>query len=186
MFKFPISDDAWLALALQHHAPAFLANIDRDRALFETWLPWTAKITNEPEARAFIDRFLNKLAAADGILLNIWADGMIVGGVLLRTVDWSARRTEIGYWIGTGHQGRGLVTRAAAAVIDYAFDEMGLDFVALQAAVDNRPSQAVAERLGFRREGTLRHSYAYAAGILDHAVYGLLAEEWREAKRAGS
>jgi ribosomal-protein-serine acetyltransferase len=179
MLTCRIDGGAHLALMQQHHAGALASNIERDRARYEEWLSWTAKVTDDASARAFIERFLGKLAAADGLLLGIWSDREMVGGILLRAIDWSARRSEVGFWIGREHEGRGLVTRAAAILMDHAFDELGLSAMALQAATGNKASRAVAERLGFAQEGIVRRAFAYPAGLLDHAVYGLLDDEWR-------
>ena len=180
MLRSTLTDKAHLSLTMLHEADILYRHIEEDRARLESWLPWCAGITDEEGARKFIHRFLTKLAGSDGLLLSLWCEGKMAGGILLRTIDWTARRTEIGFWIGERHGGRGLVTLAAAALLDFVYDELKLDHVTLQAAVGNQPSRAVADRLGFSQEGTLRHAYAYPAGILDHAVYGLMADEWRD------
>lgn len=178
--RHSLSDQVHLALFQRHHAGALVSHIEADRVRLEEWLPWAAAINDTASASAFIDRYLLKFANADGLLLGMWTGNQVIGGVVLRRIDWSALETEIGYWIDGQYGGRGLVTRAAAAVLDYVFDELGLRRVSLQAAVTNNRSLAVARRLGFIEEGIARRAGKYSAGYFDHATFGLLRTEWKE------
>ncbi|MFD4788198.1 GNAT family N-acetyltransferase [Streptomyces sp. NPDC058459] len=63
---------------------------------------------------------------------------------------------ELGYWAAREHRGRGYVTEAASAVARWAFTARSVDRLEWRAEVGNRPSRAVAERLGFTVEGVLR------------------------------
>ncbi|MFL5510773.1 MAG: GNAT family N-acetyltransferase, partial [Gemmatimonadaceae bacterium] len=56
---------------------------------------------------------------------------------------------EVGYWIRKGEAGRGLATRAAAALVRYAFRERGVERMELWTKPGNDASAAVARRLGF-------------------------------------
>jgi ribosomal-protein-serine acetyltransferase len=76
-------------------------------------------------------------------------------------------------------EGRGLVTRACRALIDIAFDELGLHRVVIRAGVENVRSRAVPERLGFTYEGVAREEGRGSGGFYDLAVYGMLDREWR-------
>jgi ribosomal-protein-serine acetyltransferase len=174
MFAAAISEDESLVLAMHQHAKPFLEHIEASRAFLDPWLPWVAKIVDEDSARVFIQRFLDKLAASDGVLAFIQRDTQICGGVLLRTIDWQAKRTEVGYWIDKREAGRGLASRSVATIVRYAFDELSLDRVDLQAATTNKPSCRLAERLGFAREGTIRAASIMDGMAMDHAFYGLL------------
>jgi ribosomal-protein-serine acetyltransferase len=79
-----------------------------------------------------------------------------------------------------GHQGRGIVTRCCHALLDHLFDERGLHRVEIRCATGNLRSCAVPQRLGFRREGVLRHGEFGATGWLDLVVWGILEHEWRK------
>lgn len=95
-----------------------------------------------------------------------WADGSSFGfgaflpdGRLAAAVGLTMQglgAAEIGFWAAPEHRGRGLVTEAVLAVCRWAFAEVGLDRVEWRAEVGNRASRAVAERAGFRMEGTMR------------------------------
>lgn len=61
---------------------------------------------------------------------------------------------EIGYWCDVGYQGKGYVTEVVNALTQYAIKEMVAKTVAMRIQVENLKSIAVAERLGFKNEGT--------------------------------
>jgi ribosomal-protein-serine acetyltransferase len=104
------------------------------------------------------------------------------GGLL--GIEWEPRKTGIGYWLAEEHQGRGLMTRAVQAVTDYAFDELELNRVEIQAGRDNRRSRAIPERLGFQQEGVLRDYERVGDRYLDIVVYALLAGERPASRRS--
>ena len=63
---------------------------------------------------------------------------------------------DVGYWLAPAGRGRGVLTRALRLVVDYGFRDRGLARLELYTLLDNVPSQRVAERAGFVREGTVR------------------------------
>jgi ribosomal-protein-serine acetyltransferase len=94
---------------------------------------------------------------------------------------------EIGYWLRSDLSGRGLMTEAAAAVIEYSFVELGIHRLELRAGVENHGSLRVAEKLGFKRGGILRHASKNAWAYYDVYVFDLLATDARTAvRREGS
>jgi len=69
------------------------------------------------------------------------------------------------------------------ALVDHAFRDLGVERVEIFAEPRNTRSRAVPERLGFRREGTLRHVAKLNNRFVDHVVYALLREEWKALKK---
>lgn len=60
------------------------------------------------------------------------------------------RGREIGYVLSRDYWGRGLMTEAVRAVIDYLFNECGLDFLTCGYYDFNSRSRRVQEKCGFR------------------------------------
>ena len=78
-----------------------------------------------------------------------------VGTVLLLPLNEEGAATdevEVGWHLHPDHQGAGLATEAAQAVLALA-DEAGISDVLALTDLDNTPSQAVARRLGMADEG---------------------------------
>ncbi len=77
-------------------------------------------------------------------------------------VSWSEIEEgvgEVGYWVAAEARGLGVATAATRLVSHWAFDaEPRLERLQLRADVANRPSNRVAEKAGFTREGVLRSS----------------------------
>ncbi|MEM7245087.1 MAG: GNAT family protein [Acidobacteriota bacterium] len=85
---------------------------------------------------------------------------------------------EIGYWIRTSHEGRGLVTEAAAAVTRAGLSEPERWRMEIHHSTDNTRSEVIPQRLGYTREGILRARERQADGRLsDSVVWSLLREE---------
>jgi len=181
LFRWPVEDELALGLLLPHHAEALLVLVDENRDHLRPWLTWVDKTRRVDDSLAFIRSGLQQLSRCDGFHLGIWCADALAGVLGVHWIDWANRRTSLGYWLGAGFQGRGLMTRSVAAVLDFLFDEWNLHRVEVRAAVTNFRSRAVPERLGFRLEGVLRGVERFADGSYrDHAVYAMLAEEWRE------
>jgi ribosomal-protein-serine acetyltransferase len=71
------------------------------------------------------------------------------------------------------------VTAACRALVDHAFEELGLNRVSIACATENKESCAILERLGFRREGIVRQAEWLYDHFVDHVVYATLASEWQ-------
>lgn len=89
-------------------------------------------------------------------LLFLRETGEHVGNCGLHRFDWEKRVFEIGWWGRKRFQGRGYVTEAAAAITEFAFGRLGARRVWCCSDELNASSWRVAERLGFRHEGTLQ------------------------------
>jgi RimJ/RimL family protein N-acetyltransferase len=105
-------------------------------------------------------------------------DGRLLGTVTL-IAQGSQPRAELGYILGRDHWGQGYAGEAQRRVIEFAFDDLGLHRLEADTHPDNAASLRSLERLGFRREGTLRERWIVAGEACDSAVLGLLASEWR-------
>jgi RimJ/RimL family protein N-acetyltransferase len=107
-----------------------------------------------------------------------WAvrEGSSVAGMVSIDLDDG----EIGYWMGAPYRGRGWCVRAVRLVVADALARHHLDHVRWRAIVGNDASLAVARRIGFRLEGTVRHSILQRGLWRDGWVGTLLPGELRD------
>lgn len=181
--EWSISEGCCLRLFEEDDAPELYALIDANRARLAAWLPWAAAQTLEDTVE-FIRRTRKQLAANDGFQTAVVCGEAIAGVVGYVRVDWQNRSTALGYWLGEECRGRGTMTSAVRALVDHALSGWNLNRVEIRAAEENRPSRAIPERLGFRRDGTLREAELVEGRYLDQRVYSMLAADW-PATRSG-
>jgi RimJ/RimL family protein N-acetyltransferase len=105
------------------------------------------------------------------------AAGEIVGSIGLFHADWEVRSAEIGYGVRGTQRRKGYASEALTAVARWALTEGGLQRAWLTANTDNVASIRVAEKAGFRREGTLRRAGLEDDGLHDLALFSLLDDE---------
>jgi ribosomal-protein-alanine N-acetyltransferase len=83
----------------------------------------------------------------------------------------------LGYWMASDTQGRGYVTEALAAVLDFGFGPAGLHRVQAAIMPRNARSLRVIEKLGFRKEGYAERYLQIAGKWEDHEIYARTREE---------
>ncbi|MFJ3383015.1 MULTISPECIES: GNAT family N-acetyltransferase [unclassified Curtobacterium] len=122
-------------------------------------VPWTDA---EPDALAVsLAQYHWKLRA--GVTRDSWAvsftvlrDGAPIGVQELHARRFGARKTvESGSWLASAHQGVGLGTEMRAALLGFAFDDLGAGCES-SAAAWNGGSLRVSEKLGYERNGVTR------------------------------
>jgi RimJ/RimL family protein N-acetyltransferase len=86
---------------------------------------------------------------------------------------------EIGYWIHVEHGGRGLGTETGAALTRLAFEVHRLDRVEIHCEPANFASAAIARKLGFTHEATLRRRTVFSEDDLrDSMIWTLFASDY--------
>ena len=158
-------------------AEPLYAQVEAERERLAEWLPWAAR-QSLAGTRSFIAETRAQEQRGDGFQAAVVRDGEIAGVAGYHRIDRLNRSTSIGYWLASRHEGEGVMSAAVRALVDHAFGAWGLHRVAIEAAVANRRSRAIPERLGFSEEGVLRESELVGDRFLDAALYSLLASEW--------
>ena len=150
-----------------------LIQAERDR--IGVWMPWVEVTRTIEDQREWLEGVVRDERNLDGH--GIFVEGRYVGGVGMVT-DAFRISGDIGYWIGSRDEGRGLVSRAVRAMIDIGFRDLGLHRIVIRAGEGNHRSRAIPERFGFTREGVARGEGRGSGGFYDLVVYGLLEDEW--------
>jgi RimJ/RimL family protein N-acetyltransferase len=91
----------------------------------------------------------HRKCAAQGTDLTfaIWQGNRLIGSINIE--NRGDDTTGIGYWIGKEYWRNGYASEAVAAILSYAFDELGINLLLTDLFADNVASARVLERAGF-------------------------------------
>jgi ribosomal-protein-serine acetyltransferase len=151
-------------------------HVRADLAHLGEHLPWPAATTATTRAAEFISRYAH---GEDGRVLLVGGfdgDRMAGGTVLMSYEPWLAT-LELGCWVISEYEGRGLVRRMCVHTLRYARAELNVHRVEWRCAIGNARSRALAERLGFSLEGTLREAAAHQGARQDLYLFSLIGPE---------
>ncbi|BBA97675.1 putative acetyltransferase [Actinacidiphila reveromycinica] len=147
---------------------------------------WTSVPWPYPRERA--DDFINVVCAdgwRDDSMYNFGVftrdEGVLVssmGLVRLQHLAAPQRMAELGYWTAKHMRGKGYTVEAARAVCSWAFDTLGVERLEWFAEAGNEASRAVALKLGFAMEGTVRAMVVHAGTRRDAWSGSLLPSDW--------
>lgn len=151
--------------------------VDGSRWHLERWLPWVP-FNNAPEASVrYAEACVSDWDAGRAVRFAIRdrQSRELLGVVGLDSCVHLHRSCELGYWLRRDATGRGIMTEAARACVEFAFARMAMHRIRCAAATDNSASLRVIARLGFRFEGIARQAELVGARWLDHAIFARLS-----------
>ncbi|AUH52188.1 hypothetical protein CXB49_15890 [Chromobacterium sp. ATCC 53434] len=154
-------------------AERLFALIDESRETLRAWLPWVDATRGVDDSRQFL------AGAADAATWLIARDGELAGCIDIHGISKPHRSGFLGYWLADRFVGGGLMSEAAAQALDTGFGALELNRIVIVAGIDNGRSRAVAERLGFVREGVQRDGLYLRGRYHDACQYSMLAGDWR-------
>jgi len=101
-----------------------------------------------------------------------------IGGIgLIVGKDIERKSSEVGYWLGEEHWGKGIVSSALKCIVEFAFNELELERIFAVPLEDNTASRRVLEKNGFILEGILRNSVIKSGKIYNQALYARIREK---------
>lgn len=97
-----------------------------------------------------------------------------LGQVGLRNISLAEASASLSYWVTPNARGRATAARAVDALSTWAFGVIGFNRLDIHHSTANTASCRVAERTGYRHEGTLRQAIKHADGWHDWHLHGRL------------
>ena len=158
------------------HAELYEDVATRVRADARPWVPVPAG----PASPYWVAGAETADAGADAAIFSAveLATGELAGEAMLWGIDLHNRCAHVGISLRPAVRGRGLGVDVVRVLCRYGFAIRGLHRLQLETLTDNHAMIAVAEKLGFTREGTIRGSSWVNGRFADDVIFGLLAEEF--------
>lgn len=91
--------------------------------------------------------------------------------------DIEHSKAGIGYAMNPTFWGKGLMTEAVKALIDFGFIKMKLNRIEATCTTENIGSRRVMEKVGMRREATLRQALFFRGKFVDKYIYAILRND---------
>lgn len=159
--------------------PELWEAVEGSRWHLERWLPWVPFNSTRDASLRYAEACALDWDAGRAVRFAI-RDGKtreLLGVVGLDSCVHLHRACELGYWLRREATGRGIMTEAAQAAVDFAFSRMGVHRIRCAAATDNVASLRVISRLAFRFEGIARQAELVGSRWLDHALFARLSSD---------
>lgn len=184
MFQLRVDDEISLMLVSSHRADEVYALIDSNREHISEFLPWLTPNYNRESYDQYVALARKGFARQTEYGTIIYYQGQPAGAIGLHIQNHgSSSGAEIGYWLGKEFTGKGIMTRAVASLLDFAFGTLDIHRVFIRCATTNTASCAIPKRLGFQHEGMMRKQVYINGNYQNINIFSILREEWETGGR---
>jgi RimJ/RimL family protein N-acetyltransferase len=161
-------------------AEAYFRLIDTNRKRLEDFFAGTVAITHTlHETKIHLSNILTQASQHNYFPFVVIENNThaIIASIQVKNIDWNIPKAELGYYIDSAYEGKGIVTKALALIIKYCFTDLKMARLLIRTHPQNISSIQVAIKNGFQLEGTIRKDYKTTSGqLVDLLYYGLLNE----------
>lgn len=109
--------------------------------------------------------------------ISLKKDSNLIGYLGFWRIDQAHFRAEVGFGIDLSYQGKGLMSEAMKAILNYGFHDIRIHSVLANVDVNNAASINLLKRLGFKKEAHFREDYFFDGKFLDSIHYCLLEKD---------
>ena len=173
VLSIEVDEEIQLSSVQESYAPLYVDLAKENYAYLAKWLVWPPHTKTEEDFSDFILRCKKDHESGAAMTFGVIYAGKLIGNIAYKYINNELKKVEIGYWIAENYQGKGIISRACARLVEYAFTNLDMVKVEMCVASENNPSRAVCERLGMTLEGTITNAEYVQGRVLHHAIYGL-------------
>lgn len=150
--------------------------INSNRMRLESYFAGTVKNTKTKEDTLsyckLIDEKVREKSYLPFTIINK-ENNSLIGFIDIKNIDWNVPKAEIGYFIDAGQEGKGIITKAVALIIENLIKEYNFKKLLCRANSENIGSIKVALKNGFELEGIIRNDYRTTDNkVVDLNYYG--------------
>ncbi|MGC4060881.1 MAG: GNAT family N-acetyltransferase [Aquabacterium sp.] len=157
-------------------AASFVVAARESVASLNPWMPWCHDAFSKDEALAWFQACREAVQAGSAHEFGIFhADtAELLGGAGLNGIVHHNLYCNLGYWVRTSAQRRGVALRSVQALSRYAFEILGLQRVEIVAAQGNVASEGVAIKAGAQLECLARNRLHLHGRSVPASVFSLV------------
>ncbi|MEB7824472.1 GNAT family N-acetyltransferase [Staphylococcus chromogenes] len=181
-FKLPIDETYSLVKLELTHADEVYDVINRERAHLNAFLDWVPLINSVEDELRFLKKMMTLEIENKVRVYAIYEKNQLIGTVNIHNIDTQNHTGEIGYWLSQHVTGQGVMTKAVRLLCDLAFNDLLLNRLEIRAQKENKASQRVAEKVGFRFIGEAREEIYRQGDYVTMYHYELLKRDFKPLK----
>jgi len=178
----PLSFDNYILRPVKRgDTEAFLELVNNNR---ERVTPYFPGIVTHCDSPATLQKHIEERIAGAGegkyipLVIKDTAAQKLAGVIQVKDIDYNALKRELGAFVDERYARKGVMLAALEQVIDYSFNEQGLNKLFLRTAQDNTAARKLAEKAGFELEGTFKSDFRTTEGqFIDLVYYGLVKKK---------
>lgn len=173
--KFKIKENTiFLNYPKEKDAKSLYQVINVNRNVLSYWLPWVKKTKSIKSEVMALRKDQLDLATHKALTLIIVSENQPIGMIDVHNIDPINQVGEIGYWLSSKYQGRGIMTTTVKVLVTKVFYLFPLHKLVIKVASINHKSKAVAKRAGFIHETRLKKQFFRNKDFLDVDIYSIL------------
>lgn len=133
------------------------------------------------EAERYISRKLIEREAGSSVtyIIEKKEEKGFCGIIELRDLDFEHSLGELSFWLAREAWGQGFMSEAVHIMVQYAFEELGLNRLYAYHMLRNPATGRVLEKNGFRQEGLLRQRVQKWGKYEDVALMAILKQDFK-------
>ena len=156
-------------------AAAFFNLIDSNRSGLEDFFAGTVSQTKTLEDTidycTVIEQRVKDKTYFPHIITN--KQDEFIGLIDVKNISWDIPKAEIGYFVDSNYEGKGIISKALGGMVDYLIETYQFKKLLCRVSSNNQGSINVALKNDFQLEGTIRNDYRTTKGeIVDMNYYG--------------
>lgn len=138
--------------------------------------------TSIEEAMAHINMINDKIEKNEGInwAITIKGNPKFIGIIGHYRIQPENHRCEIGYMILPEYNGKGIVTEAIKAVLDYGFEDLKMHSIEAVIDPENIASERILLKNGFVKEAHILENELWNGKFWDTVIYSLLKRNFKK------
>src|ERR1041385_68066 len=125
--RFDLGDGVTMRTVRPGDAQAAFEVIERNYDHLRTFMEWAKPNYSMEDAEEWVARTTNRTGDDHPLNFVLFSGGRVIGTIGFSGFDMDAKVTEIGYWIDSAEQGKGIMSLATEKLLELAFGRLGMN-----------------------------------------------------------
>ena len=143
------------------------------------WQDWCHADFSETDARVWVSNSRQNWSTDSRYELGVYDNDTheLLGALCVYSIDRVANLGNLGYWIASKHQKKGLALEAGEIMVRFVFEKLNITRLEIVIDPNNRPSRRIAEKLGAHLECLARNRLIFQEHVKDGLLYSLIPSD---------